>query len=82
MTEDEKYILGWYKNKIWSKPSLSKVCEGIGMVAIRDIPKGTSIFDLADRCVYGWIPWNDAKSIPREVLDWVLELRAILWLNY
>ena len=69
MNKTEKYILEWYKNKIWTKPFSSKICDGIGMVAIRDIPKGTSIFDLADRSVYGWIPWNEAKSMPREVLE-------------
>tara|TARA_Y100000592_G_scaffold14477_1_gene20579 strand:+ start:752 stop:1252 length:501 start_codon:yes stop_codon:yes gene_type:complete len=78
MTSDEKYILEWYKNKIWTKPSLSKVCEGIGMVAIRDIPKGTSVFDLADRSVYGWIPWEQAKKIPKGVLNWVLECQPQL----
>ena len=78
MNEDEKYILEWYKNKIWSKPSLSEICDGIGMIAIRDIPKGTSIFDLAEKSVYGWIPWSEAKSIPRGVLEWVLECQPQL----
>ena len=73
MDSDVKYILDWYKNKIWSKPSLSKICDGIGMVAIRDIPKETSIFDLAEKSVYGWIPLEEAKTIPNGVLKWVLE---------
>ena len=78
MTNDEKYILEWYRNKIWAKPFLSKICNGIGMIAIRDIPKGTSIFDLAEKSVYGWIPWSEARSIPREVLEWVLECQPQL----
>ena len=46
---NEEYILDWYKNHIWTRPSLSKVCDGVGMVAIRDIPKGTSIYEFPDR---------------------------------
>ena len=49
MTNDEKYILEWYRNKIWAKPSLSKICNGIGMIAIGDIPKVTSNIDLAEK---------------------------------
>ena len=73
MNKTEKYILEWYINKIWTKPFSSKICDGIGMVAIRDIPKETSIFDLAEKSVYGWIPIDEAKTIPNGVLRWALE---------
>ena len=69
---DEKYILDWYKNHIWTRPKPDK-WGGVGMFAIRDIPKGTSIFDLADRSTWGWITWKDAKTIPHGVLNWILE---------
>ena len=78
MDSDVKYILEWYKNKIWSKPAKSKVCDGIGMEAIRNIPKGTEIYELAEKSVYGWIPWEHAKHIPKGVLNWVLECQPQL----
>lgn len=69
---NEEYILDWYKNHIWTRPAPSKVCDGVGMFAIRDIPKGTSIFDLAEKSVWGWIPWEQAKTIPRGLVEWCL----------
>ncbi len=70
---DKDYVMYWMQNHVWSRPKPSTICDGIGMFAIRDIPKGTSIYDLADRSVYGWITWDEAKTLPKGVLEWILE---------
>jgi hypothetical protein len=70
---NEEYLLEWFKNHVWARPKPSKICDGVGMFAIRDIPKGTKVFDLAEKSVSAWVSWEKAKSIPFRVLEWVLE---------
>ena len=53
---NEEYILDWFQNHVWARPLPSTVCNEVGMIAIRDIPKGISVYDLADRSVTAWIP--------------------------
>ncbi len=67
---NEEYILDWFKNHVWTRPKPSKVCDGVGMFAIRDIPKGTSVYDLADRSATAWISWDTIKTLPQGIIDW------------
>ena len=70
---DEKYLLDWYSNHIWSRPKPSKVCDGVGSFAIRDIPKGTSIYDLADKTVSAWISWSKVSTLPIGVVGCIYD---------
>ena len=65
---NKEFVLDWYKNHIWARPFPSKVCDGVGSVAIRDIPKGTSVYDLADRSTSAWVTWREASKLPKGVL--------------
>jgi hypothetical protein len=65
---NEEYIFDWYSNHIWSRPKPSKICDGVGSFAIRDIPKGTSIYDLADKSVSAWISWEKISKLPNGVI--------------
>ena len=69
---NEEYILDWFKNHVWSRPKPSKVCDGVGSFAIRDIPKGTSIYDLADKTVSAWISWSKVSTLPMGVVDMII----------
>ena len=74
---NEEYILDWYKNHIWTRPSLSKVCDGVGMVAIRDIPKGTSIYEFPDREVNIKVSQEKIKDFPMGVINWLIDFQPI-----
>ncbi|MBC8428438.1 SET domain-containing protein [bacterium] len=71
---NEEYILDWYKNHIWARPAPSKICDGVGMFAIRDIPKGTSVYDLAPKTVNSWIPYETVVDVlPKGVVDLIVD---------
>ena len=59
---NEEYILDWFQNHVWARPKPSKICDGVGMFAIRNIPKGTNVYDLADKGVCAWIPWKESRT--------------------
>ena len=70
---NEEYLLDWYRNHIWTRPKPSKICDGVGMFAIRDIPKGTSILDLADKTVSAWISWSKVSTLPVGVVGCIYD---------
>jgi len=74
---NEEYILDWYKNHIWTRPYLSKVCDGVGMVAIRDIPKGTNIYEFPDREVNIKVLQEKIKDFPSGVINWLIDFQPI-----
>jgi len=76
MNNNEKYVLEWFRNHVWSRPKPSTVCDGVGIFAIRDIPKGTSIYDLADKSVCAWIPWEEIQTLPKGMIDWILTIQS------
>ena len=45
------------------------------MFAIRDIPKGTSVYDLADRNVTGWIPWSKVSTLPTGIIRCIYDMQ-------
>ena len=75
---NEEYLLDWYSNHIWARPAPSKICDGVGMFAIRDIPKETSIYDSADRSVSGWISWKKVKVLPKQIVKWIIDYQPHL----
>ena len=79
---NEEYILDWYKNHIWTRPSLSKVCDGVGMVAIRDIPKGTSIYEFPDREVNIKVLQEKIKDFPSGVINWLIDFHNYLNITF
>ena len=70
---NEEYILDWYKNHIWARPKPSNICDGVGMFAIRDIPRYTSIYDSADRSVRSRVSWEKIKVLPRQTVKWIID---------
>ena len=72
---NEKFILDWFQNHVWARPKPSKICDGVGMFAIRNIPKGTNVYDLADKGVCAWIPWKEIQTLPKGVIDWILSIQ-------
>jgi len=76
MTNNEKYILDWYSNHIWSRPKPSKVCDGVGSFAIRNIPKGTSIYKLAEKSCNAYVPWKIVKTLPSGIIQMIIELQV------
>ena len=70
---NEEYLLDWYKNHIWARPKPSKICDGVGMFAIRDIPRYTSIYDSADRSVRSRVSWEKVKVLPRQIVKWIID---------
>jgi len=73
MKNNIEYIMDWFQNHVWLRPKPSTICDGIGMFAIRDIPKGTSVYDLAKKNCCEWIPFEVANTLPRGVFDWIIE---------
>ena len=59
--EEKEFVLNWYEDHVWSRPAPSTICEGVGMIAIRDIPKNTSVYERCDRSVRTWVEWDDVK---------------------
>ena len=72
---NEEYLLDWYSNHIWSRPKPSKVCDGVGSFAIRDIPKGTSVYELASKTVSTWIPWSKVSTLPDGVVGCIYDIQ-------
>ena len=73
---NKDFVIDWYENHIWSRPWPSKVCDGVGSIAIRDIPKGTSIYNLCDRSVNIWVEWEDISHFPEGLLRCVYDIQA------
>tara|TARA_Y100000310_G_C20465536_1_gene707464 strand:- start:307 stop:807 length:501 start_codon:yes stop_codon:yes gene_type:complete len=70
---NEEYILDWFKNHVWSRIKPSNVCDGVGIFAIRDIPKGTSVHDKAPKTVNAWIPYETVvETLPMGVVDMII----------
>ena len=74
MTNEES-ILDWFKNHIWARPKPSNICDGVGSFAIRDIPKGTSIYDLADKNITDWISWSKVSTLPIGVIRCIYDMQ-------
>ena len=72
---NEEYIFDWYSNHIWSRPKPSKICDGVGSFAIRDIPKGTSVYELASKTVSTWIPWSKVSTLPDGVVGCIYDIQ-------
>ena len=73
---NKEFVIDWFENNIWSRPFPSKVCDGLGSVAIRDIPKGTSVYNLCDRNVRSWVEWEDISHFPKGLLRCVYDIQA------
>ena len=73
--EDKDFVLRWYENNVWSRPWPSKICEGVGQIAIRDIPKNTSVYERCDRSVRAWVEWEDVKSWDEGLLRCVYDMQ-------
>jgi len=73
---NKEFVIDWFENHIWARPFPSKVCDGVGAVAIRDIPKGTSVWDLAPKSVKAWVEWEDISHFPKSLLRCVYDIQA------
>ena len=76
---NEEYLLDWFKNHVWSRIRPSNVCDGVGIFAIRDIPKGTSVYDMAPKTVDEWIPYETVvETLPMGVVDMIIDAQPIV----
>tara|TARA_B110000977_G_scaffold57399_1_gene77911 strand:- start:330 stop:818 length:489 start_codon:yes stop_codon:yes gene_type:complete len=73
---NREYILDWYRNHIWTRPKPSKVCDGVGSFAIRDIPKGTSLYDLAEKSCTSYVTWEIIKTLPSGIIQMICDLQV------
>jgi hypothetical protein len=73
---NKEFVINWFENHIWARPCASKVCDGVGSVAIRDIPKGTSVYDLCTKSVKVWVDWEDISHFPKGLLRCVYDVQA------
>tara|TARA_R110002020_G_scaffold475742_2_gene711997 strand:- start:244 stop:720 length:477 start_codon:yes stop_codon:yes gene_type:complete len=72
----KEFVINWFENHIWARPFPSKICDGVGAVAIRDIPKGTSVWDLAPKSVKSWVEWEDISHFSEGLLRCVYDIQA------
>ena len=76
---NEEYLLDWFKNHVWLRIRPSNVCDGVGIFAIRDIPKGTSVYDMAPKTVDEWIPYETVvETLPMGVVDMIIDAQPIV----
>jgi SET domain len=53
--------------KVWCRLGISKVCVGIGVFSIKDIPKGTNIFEMDGEYDMVKVPQEDVESLPDNI---------------
>jgi SET domain-containing protein len=63
---NKKQLLENLKNDIYCRIGISSI-HGVGVIAIRDIPKGTNPFVGSCQCEYIAIDNEDIKTFPKEV---------------
>jgi hypothetical protein len=73
---NKEFVINWFENHIWARPFPSKICDGVGSVAIRDIPKGTSVYDLSPKSVKVWVEWEDISHFSKGLLRCVYDIQA------
>ena len=70
---NKDFVIDWFENHIWARPWPSTICDGCGSIAIRDIPKGTSVYDKCDRSVRVWVDWEDISHFPQGLIQCIYD---------
>ena len=73
---NKDFVIDWYENHIWARPFPSKICDGVGSVAIKDIPKGTSVYNKCDRSLNVWVEWEDISHFPNGLLRCIYDIQV------
>lgn len=65
-----KHILDSIRTESYVRLKPSKVCDGVGVYAIRPIPKGTVLFSdcIPDK---DFVRWDQLTDIPTEVISYL-----------
>jgi SET domain-containing protein len=65
-----KHILDSIKQECYVRLKPSKVCEGVGVFALRRIPKGTVLFAdaIPDK---DFVRWDQLDDVPTEIISYL-----------
>lgn len=68
-----KHILDSIKEECYVRLKPSKVCDGVGVFALRRIPKGTVLFAdvIPDK---DFVRWDQLQDVPLEVISYLSSL--------